>query len=34
MTLTPLGSADYTRFMENEIRKWAPIVRAVSVRVE
>lgn len=29
-----LGRADYTRFVEAEIRKWAPIVKATGVKVE
>lgn len=29
-----LGSADYTRFIEAEIRKWTPIVKATGVKAE
>ncbi len=34
MTPLPYGSADYLAFIQNENRKWAPVIKTANVKVE
>lgn len=34
MTPVPLGSDEFVGFIQNEMRKWGPIVKANNIRID
>jgi tripartite-type tricarboxylate transporter receptor subunit TctC len=34
MTPVPLGSDEFVGFIQNEMRKWEPIVKANNIRID